>query len=133
LKFVNRSNLENSFNLRRKSMLDLKKSVALLIVALVATSSPLATHAATIQSTNRSTPAASQIAAWYDRLPMPTGIYMNIDGQGIYLGEYAQTGDEGVYYKGSTWEIKSDGQVIAHGYGRIGGRFYRWACSRFGC
>jgi GTP-dependent phosphoenolpyruvate carboxykinase len=66
-------------------------------------------------------------------LPVVTGVYLNINGQPFYFGEYAQSGDSGIVYPGSTWEIKSNGQVIAHGYGRVSSRLYQWACQRFGC
>jgi hypothetical protein len=68
-----------------------------------------------------------RIAAWEI-----TGIYLNINGQSFYFGEYSQTGNSGIVFPGSTWEIKSNGQVIGHGYGRVSGRAYRWACQKLG-
>jgi hypothetical protein len=87
-----------------------------------------ATQAAIVQHQSNSTPSANHVASWWDI----TGLYLNINGQPVYLGEYAQTGDAGIVYPGSTWEAKSNGQVVGHGYGRVSGRFYNWACQKFG-
>jgi hypothetical protein len=53
-----------------------------------------------------------------DRIPIPSGIYVNIYGHKYYFGEYAYQGDPGVVFKGGTWEIKVNGRVFAHGYGQ---------------
>lgn len=62
-----------------------------------------------------------------------TGVMMRVNGETLYLGEYSSQGENGVIYKDAAWEVKSNGSVIGHGSGRISGRFYRWACQKFGC
>lgn len=61
------------------------------------------------------------IAGWSDFLPVPTGIFFEVNGKKFYFGEYAQTGDTGIVFAGSKWEVKRNGQVIAHGYGQTPG------------
>jgi hypothetical protein len=102
-------------------------SIGLSVAAIVSPIGTPNTQAAIFQHPSSTTPSANQIA-WWDI----TGIYLNVNGQPFYFGEYSQRGDAGIVYSGSTWELKSNGQVIGHGYGGVSGRFYNWACQKFG-
>jgi hypothetical protein len=53
-----------------------------------------------------------------NRLPIPSGIYANINGHQYFLGDYAESGFDSVVFKDGSWEIKVNGRVVAHGYGR---------------
>jgi hypothetical protein len=107
-------------------------AIKLVVAAFIASGALVlaaASQAAIFQHPSSiSTPSANQIAAWWDI----TGLYLNINGQPLYFGEYAQSGDAGIVFPGSTWEAKINGQVVGHGYGRVSGRFYNWACQKFG-
>jgi hypothetical protein len=67
-------------------------------------------------------PGQAANAGWIgdiiDRLPTPSGIYLNLNGQKYYFGDYAPGGDSAVLFKDGTWEVKVNGTVVAHGYGR---------------
>jgi hypothetical protein len=104
-------------------------SIGLSVAAIVSPiETPKAQAAIFKQPSSTSTPSANQIAAWWDI----TGLYLNINGQPLYFGEYSQSGDAGIVFPGSSWEAKINGQVVGHGYGRVSGRFYQWACQKFG-
>jgi hypothetical protein len=111
-----------------------RKNVTRQIFAIALAASSAFGLAATSQAaifqhpSSTSTPSANQIAGWWDI----TGLYLNINGQPLYFGEYAQSGDAGIVFSGSTWEAKMNGQVVGHGYSRISGRFRQWACQKFG-
>jgi hypothetical protein len=107
-------------------------AIKLAVAAFVASSSiglaAVSQAAIFKQASSTSTPSANKIAGWWDI----TGLYLNINGQPLYFGEYAQSGDAGIVFSGSTWEAKMNGQVVGHGYSRISGRFRQWACQKFG-
>ncbi len=54
-----------------------------------------------------------------DWIPVPTGIYFEINGKKFYFGDYSQ--DPTLVFPGSKWEIKVNGRVAAHGYGETPG------------
>ena len=58
------------------------------------------------------------VAGWSDFLPMPSGMYFELNGKKFYFGEYSDRGDDAIVYKGSKWEVKTSGRVSAHGYGQ---------------
>jgi hypothetical protein len=73
-------------------------------------------------------PATAQgIGNW---LPVPTGIYFEIDGKKFYFGDYSY--DPTLAYPGSKWEVKVNGQVWAHGYGETPGWLIAQARRIFG-
>jgi hypothetical protein len=80
-----------------------KNLMLLGVIALFATGMTITPK---VQVTQTAIPASiakdQRIAAWEI-----TGIYLNINGQPFYFGEYSQTGDSGIVFPGSTWEIKS--------------------------
>ncbi len=70
------------------------------------------------------------VAGFWDRVPVPTGMYLEIRGKKFYLGDYSA--NPGLAYPGSKWEIKVNGRIWAHGYGETPGwvidlakRFFR--------
>ena len=54
-----------------------------------------------------------------DWLPVPSGIYFEINGKKFYLGDYSE--NETLAYPGSKWEVKVNGRIWAHGYGQTPG------------
>lgn len=54
-----------------------------------------------------------------DKIPLPTGIYFEINGKKFYFGDYSA--DPALAYPGSKWEVKVNGRVFAHGYGETPG------------
>ena len=58
------------------------------------------------------------VAGWSDLLPIPSGMYFELNGKKFYFGEYSDRGDDAIVYKGSKWEVKTGGRVSAHGYGQ---------------
>jgi uncharacterized membrane protein YedE/YeeE len=61
--------------------------------------------------------AAPAQAGWQDWIPVPSGIYLNLGGKELFYGDYAETGVP--LYQGSVWEVRSNGKIIAHGYGEV--------------
>ncbi len=70
---------------------------------------------------------AGGIGKW---LPVPTGIYFEINGKKFYLGDYSA--DPTLAYPGSKWEVKVNGRVFAHGYGETPGWVVDQAKKLFG-
>lgn len=65
-----------------------------------------------------------------DWIPVPTGIYFEINGKKFYLGDYSA--DPTLAYPGSKWEVKVNGRVFAHGYGQTPGWVIESAKKLFG-
>jgi hypothetical protein len=86
---------------------------ASLVLANVAIDSNFATQVLAGQSAQ-----AGILEDIFNRIPTPSGIYANINGHKYYFGDYSSEGDAAVVFKDGTWEVKANGRVIAHGYGR---------------
>ena len=69
--------------------------------------------------TNPLTNTSAQAAGLADWLPVPSGLYLKIDGREFFYGDYVETGVP--VFAGSVWEYKSGGRVILHGYGNTPG------------
>jgi hypothetical protein len=65
-----------------------------------------------------------------DWLPVPTGIYFEINGKKFYFGDYSA--DPTLAYPGSKWEVKVNHRVFAHGYGETPGWVIESAKKLFG-
>ncbi len=65
-------------------------------------------------------PGQAAQAGWFDSF-LPSGIYANIGGHKYYFGDYSEAGDDAVVFKDGSWEVKVNGRVAAHGYGRTPG------------
>ncbi|PZV07349.1 MAG: hypothetical protein DCF22_22185 [Leptolyngbya sp.] len=91
------------------------KTTALMLSSLI-TFSGFLTLASAIVLVGNSQPAQ---AGWADRIPVPTGIYFEINGKKFYLGDYST--DPNLVFPGSKWEVKINGRVVAHGYGETPG------------
>jgi hypothetical protein len=63
---------------------------------------------------------------------LPSGIYVNIGGHKYYFGDYAEAGDDAVVFKDGSWEVKINGRVSAHGYGRTPGWVIKAITTFFG-
>lgn len=65
-----------------------------------------------------------------DWLPVPTGIYFEINGKKFYFGDYSA--DPTLAYPGSKWEVKVNHRISAHGYGETPGWVVESAKKLFG-
>ncbi len=65
-----------------------------------------------------------------DWIPVPTGIYFEINGKQFYLGDYSA--DPTLSFPGSKWEVKVNGRIWAHGYGETPGWVVETAKKVFG-
>lgn len=74
---------------------------------------------------------AGGIGDWLkDKIPVPSGIYFEINGKKFYFGNYSA--DPTLAYPGSKWEVKVNGRVFAHGYGETPGWVVESAKKLFG-
>jgi hypothetical protein len=63
-----------------------------------------------------STPAAQ--AGWIDRLPVPTGAYLNINGSEYFYGDL---NDRSQVFGGVSWQVNGANGILLKGYGRTPG------------
>jgi hypothetical protein len=63
-----------------------------------------------------STPAAQ--AGWIDRLPVPTGAYLNIRGHEYFYGDL---NDRSQVFGGVSWQVNGANGILLKGYGRTPG------------
>jgi hypothetical protein len=63
-----------------------------------------------------STPAAQ--AGWIDRLPVPTGAYLNINGAEYFYGDL---NDRSQVFGGVSWQVNGANGILLKGYGRTPG------------
>jgi hypothetical protein len=68
--------------------------------------------------------AALSVVA-FNSLSLVTGFYLNVDVQLFYFGEYSQRSDARILFPGSTYEVKSNSQVVLHEHARVSGRLYK--------
>lgn len=54
-----------------------------------------------------------------DWLPVPTGIYFEINGKKFYFGDYSA--NPTLAFSDSKWEVKVNGRIAAHGRGETPG------------
>jgi hypothetical protein len=76
-------------------------------------------------------PGQAVQASWFDSF-LPSGIYANIGGHKYYFGDYSEAGDDAVVFKDGSWEVKVNGRVSAHGYGRTPGWVIKAITTFFG-
>jgi hypothetical protein len=92
------------------------KTTALMLSSLIALSGVMALASA-IGLVGNPQPAQ---AGWLgDFIPVPTGIYFEVNGKKFYLGDYSA--DPTLAFPGSRWEVKVNGRIWAHGYGETPG------------
>lgn len=79
------------------------------------------------------TPFSGQpaMAGWLgDFIPVPTGIYFEINGKKFYFGDYSA--DPTLAFPDSKWEVKVNGRIWAHGRGETPGWVVESAKKFFG-
>ena len=65
-----------------------------------------------------------------DWIPVPTGIYFEINGKKFYFGDYSA--DATLADPNSKWEVKVNHRLAAHGYGQTPGWVIESAKKLFG-
>jgi hypothetical protein len=98
------------------------KFVQLMALAAATTAIVTTTGAIDGNFASQILPGQAAKADWLgnliNRLPTPSGIYVNLNGHKYYFGDYSPEGEGAVVFKDGTWEVKVNGRVAAHGYGR---------------
>jgi hypothetical protein len=89
-----------------------KKFVAKLTALVVVTTGTVGLAAVSIVSPF-TTPAAH--AGWIDRLPVPTGAYLNINGAEYFYGDL---NDRSQIFGGVSWQVNGANGILLKGYGR---------------
>ncbi len=77
---------------------------------------PIIAVGSAIVVTNFATPAAH--AGWIDRLPVPTGAYLNINGAEYFYGDL---NDRSQIFGGVSWQVNGANGILLKGYGRTPG------------
>lgn len=105
------------------------KTTSLLLSSLLLFSGSLALGSAMVVAPlgNVQPATAGGLGDW---LPVPTGIYFEINGKKFYFGDYSA--DPTLAYPGSKWEVKVNHRISAHGYGETPGWVVESAKKLFG-
>lgn len=105
------------------------KTTSLLLSSLLLLSSSLVLGSSMVIAPlgNIQPATAAGLGDW---IPVPSGIYFEINGKKFYLGDYSA--DPTLAYPGSKWEVKINGRVAAHGYGETPGWVIEQAKKIFG-
>ena len=105
------------------------KTTSLLLSTFLLLSSSLALGSAmVVYPLGNTQPATARgLGDW---LPIPSGIYFEINGKKFYFGDYSA--DPTLAFSDSKWEVKINGRIAAHGRGQTPGWVVESAKKLFG-